>query len=169
MNNEKIKKIAWIAFAVMLILVSYLMHLYKNARYVGATRPAKIAWCHCEPNGNCQSLELPWQALENAGHVNSSGNPLHADDHAGECSGPTVSITPTIDATGTPTAGVSATIAPTATPTNTSEIPISSVTPTVTQVPSVTPTKQPEATSPVSEEEWNETRRQEGSVYGANK
>ena len=45
----------------------------------------KITWCHTEPNGNQQTLELPLQALQNAGHVNASGNPLHAGDHAGAC------------------------------------------------------------------------------------
>jgi hypothetical protein len=50
----------------------------------------KIDWCHCEPNGNCQSLSLPMQALENAGHVDANGSPLHAGDYAGVCKTPQV-------------------------------------------------------------------------------
>ncbi len=43
----------------------------------------KIDWCHCEPNGNCQTLSLPESGL--AGHVNAPGNNLHANDHSGVC------------------------------------------------------------------------------------
>ncbi len=66
----------------------------------------KIVWCHTEPNGNQQTLELPQQALENAGHVNASGNPLHAGDHAGPC----------ILVDGTPTPTVTVTVTPSPTP-----------------------------------------------------
>lgn len=65
---------------------------------VQAVQREKIDWCHCEPNGNCQTLSLPQQALENAGHVNASGNPLHAGDYAGMCVEvePTEAITPEV-------------------------------------------------------------------------
>ncbi|KKT98724.1 MAG: Cna B domain protein [Candidatus Collierbacteria bacterium GW2011_GWC2_45_15] len=46
----------------------------------------KIDWCHCEPNGNCQTLNLPSSALQNAGHMSADGNPLHAGDNLGVCS-----------------------------------------------------------------------------------
>lgn len=70
-----------------------------------ATAVPKITWCHTEPNGNSQTLELPAQALQNAGHMDASGNPLHAGDHAGACVEvtPTVTVTPTDDPTPTPT------------------------------------------------------------------
>lgn len=54
----------------------------------------KIDWCHCEPNGNCQTLNLPQQALQNAGHVDAGGNPLHAGDYPGQCVEPTVTVIP---------------------------------------------------------------------------
>lgn len=85
----------------------------------------KIVWCHVEPNGNSQTLELPMQALENAGHVNANGNPLHAGDHAGACT--------TITPTATPTPTYTPTVTPTCTPTVT-------ITPTTTPTPTVTPT-----------------------------
>lgn len=52
---------------------------------VRATQVEKITWCHTEPSGNSQTLELPPQALQNAGHMDANGNPLHAGDHAGVC------------------------------------------------------------------------------------
>ncbi len=66
-----------VALAILLLL-----SLTAN---VLAKQEDKIYWCHTEPNGNHQTLHLPQQALENAGHVNAQGNPLHAGDHAGEC------------------------------------------------------------------------------------
>ncbi len=64
----------------------------------------KIIWCHTEPNGNQQTLELPSAALQNAGHMDANGNPLQAGDHAGAC-GQEVSPTPTPTGTVTPTPG----------------------------------------------------------------
>lgn len=93
----------------------------------------KILWCHTEPNGNMQTLDLPLQALTNAGHADANGNPLHAGDHAGACAEPTA--TPTL--TPTPT--------PTSTPTDT---PTPSVTPNPTETS--TPTATPEPYHPPS-------------------
>ena len=45
----------------------------------------KVYWCHYEPNGNHQTLYLPPTALQQAGHMSASGNPLHAGDYAGAC------------------------------------------------------------------------------------
>ena len=78
----------------------------------------KITWCHCEPNGNCQTLMLPEQALN--GHKDAEGNPLHAGDHAGVCEEviptPSITVVPT-EIENTPTAGASATpILPSETP-----------------------------------------------------
>lgn len=53
-----------------------------------------ITWCHCEPNGNCQTLTLPKPALIGGGHVDASGNPLHGGDHLGQCVEPTPTPTP---------------------------------------------------------------------------
>lgn len=76
----------------------------------------KILWCHTEPNGNSQTLELPQQALEQAGHVDASGNPLHAGDYAGECIvSPTVSPTPSVEPSSTPTPSATPTVTPTPT------------------------------------------------------
>lgn len=89
----------------------------------------KVDWCHCEPNGNCQTLSLPLQALQSAGHVSANGNPLHAGDHEGECVEPSVTPSPTISPTPTPTEEI------TPTPPQDEE-----VTPTPTETPRVTPT-----------------------------
>lgn len=76
----------------------------------------KVTWCHCEPSGGCQTLELPQQALEQAGHVDAQGNALHENDHAGACVVPTA--TPSLTPSLTPTLTLSST--PTVTPTPTS-------------------------------------------------
>jgi uncharacterized repeat protein (TIGR01451 family) len=52
----------------------------------------KIVWCHVEPNGNSQTLHLPPSALRSAGHMDASGNPLHAGDHIGSCSTGTLRV-----------------------------------------------------------------------------
>ncbi len=77
----------------------------------------KIDWCHCEPNGNCQTLNLPPTALQNAGHMDANGNPLHAGDYPGQCLAPTA--TPTLTPTPTPSPSPSPTPTPTPTPTST--------------------------------------------------
>jgi hypothetical protein len=97
-------------YLVLLLLILSGVFL---AGKIYATSP-NPPWCHCEPNGNCQTLYLPNQALEQAGHVDASGSPLHAGDHAGECLNPTATATPTSTATATATA----TNQPTATATN---------------------------------------------------
>ena len=56
-----------------------------SCTFINTEEERKIDWCHCEPNGNCQSLNLPPSALQNAGHMDANGNPLHAGDHAGQC------------------------------------------------------------------------------------
>lgn len=85
-------------------------------RSVMATQPEKLLWCHVAESGVQNTLELPQQALENAGHVDAGGNPLHAGDHAGACEEPTptTEITPTVEPTieVTPTATPSATLTP---------------------------------------------------------
>ena len=108
----------FISFTAVITTVAVIVYLFLSALFgsVSATRVEKVIWCHCEPNGNCQTLELPQQALEQAGHVNAQGNPLHAGDHAGECVQP--SATPSIDLSPSPTAGESATPTQEPTPTN---------------------------------------------------
>jgi hypothetical protein len=102
---------------------------------VQAVQPQKINWCHCEPNGNCQTLSLPQQALENAGHVNAQGNPLHAGDYAGMCREVEPTVTPTLTPNPTLPSEPTITIEPTNSPT------IISLTPTNRPVehPSATP------------------------------
>lgn len=103
-------------FIGLLVPIFFLLFAYSSS-----ARVDKITWCHCEPNGNCQTLELPQQALENAGHVNAQGNPLHAGDHAGVCVEPSVtpSVTPSITPSPTPSATPTVSVTPTATPTPT--------------------------------------------------
>lgn len=93
-----------------------------------ATSP-NLPWCHVEPNGNQQNLSLPASALQNAGHMDASGNPLHAGDHAGACEGVSPTVTPT----------------PTVEPCDEEEEDCEEVspTPTATPTPSVTPTETP--------------------------
>lgn len=86
----------------------------------------KVYWCHCVPNGNCNTLHISQNALEQAGHVNAQGNILHAGDYAGRCE-----TTPT--PTNTPR--------PTVTPT-----PIPTITPTITPTPTQKPEETPEPT-----------------------
>ena len=96
------------------------------------TEEGKIDWCHTEPNGNSQTLNLPISALTNAGHMAANGSPLHAGDYLGAC----------IIASSTPTATATATSTPSATP-------VASATPTATpsqcegDCPTSTPTSTP--------------------------
>ncbi len=102
----------------------------------------KILWCHCEPNGNCQTLELPSAALQNAGHMDASGNPLHAGDSAGSCPDISPTVTPTVTPSVTPSATPSVTPSPTPVDECDSEKecePTPTVTPTVTPVPTTPP------------------------------
>lgn len=127
-----------------------------------AVAPVKIIWCHTEPNGNSQTLELPQQALEQAGHADAGGNPLHSGDHAGACESATNTPTPTEGDASTPTSTDTDTPTPTpiitgnSTQTNTSG-------PTAINAPgsSVTPT------SLVSAQE-SIRRKQRGQVLGVN-
>lgn len=108
-------------FVIIIIAIMLGMWFLLSIPRVRAAAVAKVTWCHVEPNGNQQTLELPQAALENAGHVNAAGNPLHAGDHLGVCVEvtPTVAptseltttptLTPTPEVTPTPTAGASAT------------------------------------------------------------
>lgn len=75
------------------ILTGFIVMLTVGVALVSA-HDGKILWCHYEPNGNSQTLNLPQQALENAGHIGADGNPLHAGDHPGQCVTPSVSLSP---------------------------------------------------------------------------
>ena len=59
-----------------------------------------LEWCHCEPNGQCQTLTLPWSSIWH-GHINAPGNSYHADDYMGACI--VVTDEPTQDPTTDPT------------------------------------------------------------------
>lgn len=132
------KKTLWILVAIAILLALLFTGI------VHADRVEKITWCHCEPNGNCQTLELPQQALENAGHVNAQGNPLHAGDHAGACVAPSETPTPSLACS-----EYQVCITPTeeATP---------SATPTEEATPSATPTQGPTATPGASKSEGSQ-------------
>jgi hypothetical protein len=108
-----------------------------------ATPEGKVYWCHCEPNGNCQTLHLPISALTNAGHANADGNPLHAGDYAGQCVNPTQTPTSTPVWTPTTTPFVTATPFVTQTPIatdNPCEEDCNEPTPTPTPTVTLTPT-----------------------------
>lgn len=131
------------------IIVGLFLFSFFIVSAVLASQDDKVYWCHCEPNGNCQTLHLPLQALKNAGHVSAQGNPLHAGDHAGACTNPTNTPTPTPTVTTAPTATPTVTPTPTVevTPTPTIiECDGECITPTPTDEPRVTPTptKEPE-------------------------
>jgi hypothetical protein len=78
----------------ILIIGACALIAFFFVKVVFGTQVDKVYWCHCEPNGNCQTLHLPMAALINAGHVNANGNPLHAGDHEGACVEPTSTPTP---------------------------------------------------------------------------
>lgn len=104
----KNKNYFYLAIAVFIIALVWLFS-YAQA---GAVAVDKVTWCHTEPNGNQQTLELPQAALEQAGHVDANGNPLHAGDHAGAC----VEVTPTGEPSITPEVTPDPTATPSATP-----------------------------------------------------
>lgn len=130
--------IAAAAFSLVMAYTTY------NSTLVLADPPAKIVWCHCEPNGNCQTLELPQAALENAGHVNASGNPLHAGDHAGQCVEPTPTTTPIPSPTATPiptvTPSPTPSVSPSPTPIDECDEEVCEPTPTPIMDETITPT-----------------------------
>lgn len=115
-------KLVYLVVGIIAVVIFFMLFTK-----VWATQPPKVFWCHTEPNGNQQTLELPLAALENAGHVDANGNPLHAGDHAGACIEPT----PTIQPTATPTQEPEC------------EYECEEITPTPTQEPEVTPTVTP--------------------------
>jgi len=107
----------------------------------------EIIWCHCMPNGQCNTISPSINALisnGNGGHIDASGNILHAGDHSGACVVNTGVPTqePTQDPTQVPT-GV-----PTRVPTNVptqvpTEVPTQVPTDVPTQVPTDVPTQVP--------------------------
>ena len=109
----------------LILVLSGFITVLVFVQIAHATAVPKVTWCHTEPSGNQQTLELPQQALEQAGHVDANGNPLHAGDHAGACIEPSPTteptVSPTIEVTPTvvvsPTAGASASPSPTDSPT----------------------------------------------------
>ena len=111
---------------VLLVLAAIVLFVIINT----AQAVEKNEWCHCAESGVCNTLDLPQQALEQAGHVNASGNPLHAGDHAGACVEPTDSP----EETPLPTDNPEQTIVPTASP-EPSQRPSSSPAPTVISCP----------------------------------
>ncbi len=115
MTTKSFIRIALVAFILGTVYLFYVA-------FANAVKVDKVTWCHTEPNGNQQTLELPQVALEQAGHVNASGNPLHAGDHAGACVEPTTvpteEPTPTEVVTPTPSVDVTPTATPSATPTD---------------------------------------------------
>ena len=113
------------------------------AAIVSAVAVPKVTWCHCEPNGNCQELELPQQALEQAGHSDANGNPLHAGDHAGVCEEVTPSLTPTPTIFFPCEDKCEPTVEPTATP-SAEPTAVPTVQPTVVQSSGSSPTPTPE-------------------------
>lgn len=113
---RKLNKLAYL-FGLAFLLAGMVASVIETP--VHAVAKEKIDWCHCEPNGNCQTLHLPPEALGNAGHMDANGNPLHAGDYAGECVDPTAeptieqpTLVPTIENTVEPTAEYTAEYTP---------------------------------------------------------
>ena len=104
------------------LLFSYL-GVQNAMASLGTNQADKVWWCHVEPNGNQQTLHLPLQALQQAGHMDANGNPLHAGDHPGVCEEPTETLVPP---TGTlvPPTPTGTLVPPTPTPTATQPGPI---------------------------------------------
>lgn len=96
MNNKWNLVVIGAGIVILLALIYFVFFGVANAK-----QEDKVYWCHTEPNGNSQTLHLPLAALQNAGHVNAQGNPLHAGDYAGACIEP--SITPSVTPNVTPT------------------------------------------------------------------
>jgi outer membrane biosynthesis protein TonB len=120
------------AGAVLLLAILYFVFF----GVANASRVEKVLWCHTEPNGNSQTLELPLAALQNAGHVDASGNPLHAGDYAGACIEP--SVTPSI--TISPTPSIEPSVMPSVTVEPTKEPKTEpSITPTIIPSPTSVP------------------------------
>ncbi len=134
---RKLTRLSYI-FGVAFLLSGLLLNMVKLPAQAGPDD--KIYWCHCEPNGNCQTLYLPSAALQNAGHMDASGNPLHAGDYAGQCiietETPIVTESPTVTETSeeTETPIVTETPEETGTPVVT-ETPEETDTPIVTETP----------------------------------
>lgn len=128
MTSDKIVKIV-----IGILVVILALWFVKGA--FATNDNGKVFWCHCAESGVCNTLHLPQQALQNAGHVSAQGAPLHAGDHAGACVEPTVTTVPTMQPTATPT--LEPTLEPTVTPEVTPE-----VTPRVTVTPEPTVVQQ---------------------------
>jgi preprotein translocase subunit SecG len=124
---RKLTRLSYI-FGVAFLLSGLLLNMVNLP--VQADQDDKIYWCHCEPSGGCQTLHLPPSALQNAGHMDASGNPLHAGDYAGQC----------VVETETPIVTESPTV--TETPEET-ETPVATETPEETETPVVTETPIP--------------------------
>ncbi len=91
----------------------------------------EIIWCHCMPNGQCNTISPSINALISngqGGHIDASGNILHAGDHSGAC----------VVNTGVPTQVP--TDVPTQVPT---DVPTQVPTDVPTQVPTDVPTQVP--------------------------
>ena len=102
-----------------------------------------LEWCHCEPNGQCQTLTLPWSSIWH-GHINAPGNSYHADDYMGACIVVTDEPTqdPTTDPTQEPTPDPTQEPTPDPTQEPTPE-PTDEPTPEPTQDPTEDPTQDP--------------------------
>ncbi len=120
MTNRKKLEYSIVGILIVALAAAFLWFLTRPTKALGKQED-KVTWCHTEPNGNQETLELPQQALENAGHVDANGNPLHAGDHAGACVEP--SATPSVSPTPTtkPCEWDCDEVTPTATPTPTEE------------------------------------------------
>jgi hypothetical protein len=94
MNKLSAGKASILALTAVLMVAAFLLGKSLTTAFA---QVEKITWCHCEPNGGCQTLNLPGSALQNAGHMDASGNPLHAGDHADECTSEIVDLCTNIE------------------------------------------------------------------------
>jgi hypothetical protein len=94
MNKLNTGKASVFVLTASFVVASFL--LGKSFTSISA-QVDKVSWCHCEPSGGCQTLNLPLAALQNAGHVGAEGNPLHENDNAGACVEEIVDLCTNID------------------------------------------------------------------------
>lgn len=177
MRNYFNNKWNWVVIgaAIVLLLTAIYFVFITDTIVAEAKQEDKVYWCHTEPNGNFQTLHLPLSALQNAGHVNASGNPLHAGDYLGECVEP--SVTPTVSPI--PSVSITPSLTPSPTPVDCYHledgskfrfvddevVPCPSITPSVapTVAPSVTPTVAPTSVPTENKSETKSESKTEAS------
>lgn len=77
------------SFLIAAMVVGLSVGTSSSASAAPEAQADKVVWCHCGGNGECRTIEISENALENAGHIDAQGNILHGGDHRGACADPT--------------------------------------------------------------------------------